>query len=1059
MNRRKQLRAIRWGGVLIGALLWMVLAGTSHAATLPDKVDFNFHIRPLLSDRCFTCHGPDERGRKGKLRLDTEEGARKLLDEATGLRPFTPRSLEKSEAYQRIITTDEDNLMPPPDSNLHLSADEIALIKRWIEQGAEYQRHWSFTAVKQPEVPKIKGVKGSLNPIDAFILAKLEQKKLKPTGRASKETLIRRVALDLTGTPPSLAEQDAFLADTSPNAYQKMVEQYLNAPAYGERMANEWLDLARYADTYGYQADVEYDMSPWRDWVIRAFNENMRYDDFIQWQIAGDLFPNATREQKLATAFNRLHRQTNEGGSIEEEFRVEYVMDRVHTMGTAMLGLTFECARCHDHKYDPISQKDYYRLTAFFNNIDESGLYSHFTRATPTPVMPLYAGDQEAKHKELRQQVDAAEKRVTQAGKEALPRFEAWAKNAALTVPTPMARFAFEGITSNTIASVIGEAKASLSDDPVLVEGHDGKAIQFSGDNSATIEGAGAFKRTDEFSFSLWLKPTEKQDRAVVFHFSRAWSDSASRGYELILEQGIPQFALIHFWPGNALAVRAKEPLPLNEWTQFTVTYDGSSRAGGVTLYRNGQPLESEVVRDNLYKDIRHLGEWGDSEAGGIRLTLAGRFRDTGFKNGLLDDFNVYDVCLTRDEVAHVHNPSAAPASGETLYKAYLARHDAAYIEAKKSLKVARDAENDFSIGVREIMVMRELDTPRPAYVLNRGAYDARGEEVQADTPNSIFPFPKDLPHNRLGLAKWLVDARNPLTARVVVNRIWRQHFGRGLVVTQEDFGSQGRLPTHPELLDWLAYEFMRSGWDVKALHRLMLTSATYQQSSKTPAELLATDSENLWLARGPKHRLQAEQIRDSALAVSGLLNAEIGGTSVKPYQPAGLWEEAGTGKSYSQDKGDKLYRRSLYTFWRRTAPPPSMLTFDATSREVCTAKRETTATPLQALVLLNDPQFVEAARVLGEHLVRESRTEISPRIITGFRKVLGRQPDTAEQKILQRLYAEQLAWFRAHPEDAAKYLKVGDKPRDESLPADEVAATTVLASALLNHDEFVMKR
>lgn len=1019
------------------------------------KVSFSREVLPILSDNCFYCHGPSESGRKADLRLDIPDGAFRVKKGVAVIKPGKP---EESALIQRLHSTDPDELMPPPESHRHLTDAQKDILRRWVAEGAPWGKHWAFESLQEVPVPTPADGSPGGSALDRFVRARLAAEQLHPAPEADRATLIRRVYLDLTGLPPSPAEVEAFVADTAPSAYEALVDRVLQLPAYGERMAQEWLDLARYADTYGFQADVERDLSPWRDWVIQAFNENLPFDRFLTWQLAGDLLPEPTREQQLATAFNRLHRQTNEGGSIEEEWRTEYVADRVHTMGTAFLGLTFECSRCHDHKYDPIGQRDYYSLFAFFNQIDESGLYSHFTAATPTPTMFLYGDGLAEKHRAAKEAVRAAEAKLAEVSQGARERFAAWAKSgAALDRPTPVAAFPFDTLVSNRLESTVGLAKASLSDSPELVPGKTGQALRFSGDNSAVIEGVGSFKRTDPFSFDLWLKPTAKQDRAVVFHFSRAWTDSGSRGYELVLDQGRPFFGLIHFWPGNAIAVRSQSPLPTNEWARVTITYDGSSRAGGVSLYQNGQPLPAEVVRDNLYKDIHHRGEWGDGDAGGIRLTLAGRFRDNGFKDGLIDDFQVFDTCLTPGEVARLDVTSGT--SSQADFAAYLNRVDAPYRAALATVKQARDAENDLVAGLREIMTMRDRPERRVTHVLRRGAYDAPADTVEPGTPDRIFPFPADAPRNRLGLARWMTDPKNPLTARVAVNRIWKLHFGRGLVTTVEDFGAQGRLPSHPELLDWLAGEFIRSGWDRKALHKLILMSATYRQTSAASAELLARDPDNVLLARGPKHRLGAEIIRDQALAASGLLVRKLGGPSVKPYQPAGVWEESGTGKSYTQDKGEKLYRRSLYTFWRRTAPPPSMLTFDATSREVCTAKRETTTTPLQALVLLNDPQFLEAARELAEQTVRQHSSDPQAQVTDTCHRLWGRAPQAKERAILGQLLREQLDYFQANPEAATKYLAIGERPRDESLPADQVAATAVLASAVMNHDDFVMKR
>jgi len=1021
-----------------------------------SKVDFNFQIRPLLSDRCFRCHGPDPGSRKAKLRLDQREGALKELDDGWAI--VKPGNLEKSELIRRIVTDNQDDVMPPPDSHLTLTAAEKELLKRWVLEGAEYKPHWSFLPVAKVEVPKLNDGSTPANPIDAFVLTRLEKEKLSPALQASREILLRRLAFNLTGLPPTIAELDAFLADKSPDALQRAAERYLNSPAYGERMTLDWLDLARYADTYGYQSDVERDMSPYRDWVIKAFNENLPYDQFLLWQLAGDLLPGATREQRLATAFNRLHRQTNEGGSIDEEFRTEYAADRVNTVGTAMLGLTMECARCHDHKFDPIKQREYFSMLAFFNNIDESGLYSHFTKATPSPAMLLWPPDKEKQHAGLKAKIASAEAQLSGIKRGAEADYQAWLKNGGkITPPAPVAHFAFDTVISNTTPdSVTTTNFAKLVDEPRLIEG----ALQFSGDNEVICRSVRNFKRTDEFSFALRLKPTERQDRAVVLHQSRAWSDSGSRGLELTLDHGKPFFGLIHFWPGNAIAVRAQRELPLNEWSQLTVTYNGSSRAAGIKLYLNGAPLETEVVRDNLYKDIVHRAEWGDAEVGKVYLQLAGRFRDSGFKNGWIDDLQVFNAALTAAEVAATSSSQNRQRVEVTQPRDYfLARQYAPHRNAQAELKKLREQESNLVNDVPELMVMEEMSAPRVTHRLNRGAYDAPAEVVERDTPEWLLPFSKDLSRDRLGFARWMTDRQNPLTSRVVVNRIWRMHFGHGLVASQEDFGSQGKLPMHPELLDWLAGWFMDSGWDVKALHQLIVSSATFQQSSQTKPEIVERDPDNRLLTRGPKTRLLAEQIRDSALAASGLLNRQIGGQSVKPYQPEGLWEATGTGKSYKQDTGDKLYRRSLYTFWKRTAPPPSMLTFDAMSREVCTAKRDSTATPLQSLVLLNDPQFVEASRVLGEKLLKQFPNDETMRNREAFRALTGRAPDEAESMILAKLYTEQKAEFAKNPAGAKKLLAVGESKHDESLPALEFAATTTVVNAIMNFDEFVVQR
>jgi hypothetical protein len=1031
-----------------------VLAGQTRPVRQPP-VDFTTEVRPLLSDRCFRCHGPDATKRKAELRLDIPAGAFKDLDD--GWAVVKPGNPERSELIRRIFAEDDD-MMPPSESHLSLSDAEKALLLRWVKEGGDYRPHWAFQPVRSTAVPKSSAGAGR-NPIDGFVAERLARAGLRLAPEASRETLIRRAAQTLTGLPPTLDEIDAFLADRSPHAFERVVDRYLASPAYGERMAMDWLDLARYADTYGYQADVDRDLSPYRDWVIRSFNNNLPYDQFLTWQLAGDLLPHATRDQRIATAFNRLHRQTNEGGSIEEEFRTEYVADRVNTFGTAMLGLTLECARCHDHKFDPITQRDYFSLFAFFNNIDESGLYSHFTNATPTPALLLWpAGRLEARDR-VAARIAATERHLKELARTVRGPFEEWiAHGPQPRAPEPVVHLAFDVVSADdTTPDGVAARPARLQDDPKLVRGPatgTNRALQFSGDNSVVHPGAPAFGRTDPFSIDIRLMPTELQSRAVILHQSRAWTDAGSRGYELTLDQGRPFFGLIHFWPGNAIAVRATRSLPLNEWSRLTVTYDGSSRAAGIKLFLDGARLATDVVRDRLVKDIKYRGEAGDLAADTPPLTLAARFRDSGFKNGLIDDLQVFDVELTAAEIARRDVRDAADG-----LEYFLAREHQPFIDGVKALRQLREQENLLVADVPEIMVMEEMRVPRATHLLKRGAYDAPGDVVERNTPASLPPFPAGEPRNRLGLARWLTSPRNPLAARVVVNRVWRMHFGRGIVATPEDFGNQGKLPTHPELLEWLTDRFIDEGWDVKALHRRILLSATFRQSPVASADAAARDPENQLLSRWPKRRLLAEQIRDSALAASGLLNRTIGGPSVKPYQPAGLWEQSGTGKVYVQDHGLKLYRRSLYTFWRRTAPPPAMTTFDAVSREVCVARREATATPLQSLVLLNDPQFVEASRTLAQRVLLRNPRLARDRHREAFRTLLGRLPDDDEARIVERMFEEQHQWFARHPGDAMKYVKVGDSAPHPSLAPVDLAATTAVVNALINFDEFVVLR
>jgi hypothetical protein len=1023
---------------------WMVavaIAVLAHRPALAGDLSFNRDIRPILSEHCFACHGPDSASRKADLRLDRRAAA----IEHGALVPSKP---DESELVNRVFSSDHDEVMPPPETKRALTAEQKELLKRWVAEGAEYESHWAFLPVPAdvPVPAPTKNADRIRLPIDAFVFDRLNLEKLELAEPATREKWIRRVSFDLTGLPPTLEEIDAFLADRSPQAFETVVDRLLASPAYGERMANDWLDVARYADTFGYQADRNMHMSPWRDWVIRAFNENLPYSDFITWQIAGDMLENPTRDQRLATAFNRLHRQTNEGGSIEEEFRIEYVADRVRTMGSAFLGLTFECARCHDHKYDPITQREYYSLTAFFNNIDEHGLYSHFTETAPTPVLNLYEGTQEAKHGMLRAQIDAQRLRLEAAmlrpavGDKPLDA-------RSITQPEPQKLFDFESVKA--------------SGDYSVVEGRSGKALKFGGDDQYVCAEAPQLTRVSPFSISLWIKPGPFGPRQIVFHQSRAAEDSAFRGVSLTLDDGHPTFSLVHFWPGNALQIRTREQISATEWTQLIVTYDGGSRASGASIYVNGAKSEVDVVRDRLTRDVVHRAEWGDSDAKSIPFALGARFRDLGFKEGMIDELAFYSVPLSAAEASVVSDRR------ELIKEAMIEEHvllrlDPEVLSLTTELQKLRVEENELIGQVPQIMTMQELpaDHQRTTYRLNRGAYDARGEVVTAATPSEIFPMPADYPVNRLGFARWLIDDRNPLTARVAVNRYWANFFGTGLVASTQDFGSQGETPSHPELLDWLARDFMTHGWNVKRLCRQIVLSSTYMQSS-TPRDptLYVRDPANRLLARGPRHRLPAEQIRDNALAISGLLKPRVGGPSVYPYQPAGLWEEAGTGKSYSQSQGDDLYRRSLYTFWRRTSPPPTMTTFDAPTREYCVIQRERTATPLQALAVLNDPQFVEAARVLATSVVSMRPRDDEAGLIRAFRLTTSRSPTEKEREILRNLLTEARSQFAGKDHAAKALVTVGESPRSGDTELVELAAWTSVIQTLLGFDECLTKR
>ena len=1027
-------------------------------SALSQPVDFESQIKPLLSDRCFTCHGPDENSRKADLHLYSREGAMSKLDENLAI--IMPGKPEASLLYKRLITDDPDELMPPPESNLALSTKEKELIRRWIIQGADWKEHWAFTQIIKPNLPKPRNSNWPKNEIDNFTLAKMESVKIKPSPKAKREKLIRRLSFDLIGMPPALDEIDRFIKNDSPNAYEKVVDRLLGHSRFGEHLAVHWLDLARYSDTYGYQVDRDRYVWPWRDWVIRMFNDNLPYDDFLKWQLAGDLLPNTTDDQRLATAFNRLHPQKVEGGSVPEEFRVEYVADRNHTFGTAMLGLTLECARCHDHKYDPISQKEYYQFFAFFNTIDESGLYSYFTPSVPTPTLLMNSADSKIEIDKAKKQVTVDEAQLVKIKKKENENYIQWLKQRPTEAKLSglIGHYTFDEYKDGKLQNLADESKkASSSQKNKIVPGKKGNALKLTGDDGVNL-GIGNFNRTQPFTITLWMNTPNHKERTVVYSRSKAWTDAGSRGYQMLLRNGHLSTSLIHFWPGNAINIRAINKLPINEWHHVSVTYDGSTHANGLKIYINGKLTKTEIHKDNLYKNI--------TGGGNDNIVIGQRFRDVGFSKGLVDDFHVFNRKLTSIEIAQLYDGQAlnkilgnpvdklSQTDHQFLREYYFASINETFTNQLSKLRSAREKVTKLLDGKTEIMVMEEMKVkPRSTFVLNRGVYNQPNEKVEPKTPKILPGFPKNAPLNRLGLAQWLTSRENPLTSRVAVNHFWQICFGNGLVRTPEDFGIQGKRPSHPALLDWLASDFMENDWNVKRLLKQIVMSATYQQSSLTRPLLEASDPENNLLARSPRYRLTAEMIRDNALNTSGLMSDRMGGGGSKPYDLTESFKPMG------HDKGEGLYRRSVYTFWKRTGPAPVMMALDASKRDVCRAKRETTATPLQALVLMNGPQFVEAARKLGESMVREHGDNIRSIINNMFRKLTSREPSEREIVLMQKLHKEQLANFQKDNKATEAFLGVGASPNAIDLDKPQVAAAGVLAKALMNFDEAVVKR
>jgi hypothetical protein len=1036
--------------------------------------DYNKDVKPILSDKCFSCHGPDKAKQKAGLRLDQSESAFASLKESPGKVAIDPGDFSGSELYHRIISDDPEYMMPTPESHLNLSAKEKAVLLKWIAEGAKYKPHWAFVKPEKVSIPAVSKSSRTINGIDNFILSRLNEEQLQPSPEAEKELLLRRVSLDLTGLPPTIEEIDQFIADTSPNAYEKQVDRLLSSKHYGEKMAVDWLDLARFGDSHGYTVDRLRDMSPYRDWVIKAFNQNMPYDQFIQWQLAGDLLPDPNQEMLIATAFNRNHTQNMEGGIIEEEFQMEYVADRTNTFGDAFMAISMGCARCHDHKYDPVSQKNYYELYSFFNNVKEAGQIS-WDDAMPSPTILLPSPDQEKVMQYLHQKVMQQEDNVKAERSKALNDFQQWVESkkyqqlAEQTYPRNglQAFYSFDkgdlgdAVQPGVKGKMLRELHNAPGGPPTYITNGNGKAIELNGDEWLDLGKAGVFRKAEPFTIALKIFIPAELKEGVILHKAVAERLYNYRGYHLYLKNNRLELSMAHSAPSNAITKTSVSDVPRQQWMNVAITYDGSSKAAGLKLYINGEEAVMKTEMDQLTKDILL---YSPTQPG---LQIGAWARGWGFKNGKVDDIMVYNRALIPYEIKILSGTAkwasltdSSPEQLTAVAKKVLSEY---YISAihervkasERELKKQRNILADSVEKIKDFMVMKESAEPKKTFLLQRGSYSAPGQEVFANTPSAIFPFPENLPKNRLGLAKWLTHKDHPLTARVAVNRIWQNFFGTGLVKTTEDFGNQGAMPTHPELLDWLAIQFVESGWDLKKLSRLIVMSATYRQDSKATPMMKEKDPENLLLARGPAVRLSAEMIRDNALMASGLINTQIGGPSVKPYQPDGLWEINNT--TYTADSGDALYRRSLYVLVKRSVPNPTLGTFDAGSRSYCVVRRQKTNTPLQALVTLNDPTFVEASRVMGEAMCLQKDSNTG--IVLAFRKLTGRKPMDGELKLLADLRETSLIKFRQNPAKAKGWLNLGQ--HKSSLPVEPalLAANAVVANTIMNADASITKR
>ncbi|WP_289644953.1 DUF1553 domain-containing protein [Maribacter aestuarii] len=1034
---------------------------------LPDVIDFNFHVKPILSDRCYTCHGPDANSRKAGLRLDIEENAFATLESRNTA--FVKGSPGSSESIRRILSSDPEVQMPPPESNLSLSKTEKAILIKWIEQGANWKKHWAFLQLEKPNIPKVENDSWPHhNEIDQFIQDKLQQTDLEPSQEADKERLLRRVTMDLTGLPPTINEIDAFISDDNVDAYEKLVDRLLSTDANAERLALDWMDLSRYADSHGLHADGARLMWPWRDWVIEAFKNNMPYDQFVTWQLAGDLLPNSSKEQKLATAFNRNHPMTAEGGAIEEEFRLNYVFDRTETVGTAFLGLTVACAKCHDHKFDPISQEDYFKMTAFFNNIKELGMTGD--DGNYGPMLALPDKDTEKKLKNLEEIINKKEGKLLLTQKE-LSNLDTYIKNLPPNFKEKqlLDYYPLDNLTKNSKGHVADNNRnATTREAPELVPGVKDRAFEFDGEyDDLNLHNIPNFEWTDAFSISLWMNTTKREaGKTQTLIGTSGDKNNFWRGWDLYLDSlNHLNARLIHSLPHNYIHVRSKDSIKINEWKHVAFTYNGSSKAKDIKLYIDGELAAVEIGFDNLYKSIKTIRS-GNHSAFDAPVRVAKSYRGFTGENGnflgKIDEIRIYQRTLSPQEIKRL---GILDDSNENLPvdKSFWVQQSNEIKDLQEELKHLRGQWLKTMNPVMEVMVMEEMPHKRKAFLYNRGDYEQPSYEVKANTPSILPEFSPEFPKNRLGLSEWLFSKENPLTARVTVNRYWQLLFGKGLVDTPTDFGVQGSLPTHPELLDWLASSFRDSNWNVRALLKTMVMSHTYKQSSVVPEELKQKDPGNNYLARSNSYRLPAEMIRDNALAASGLLVPIVGGKSVKPYQPADLWIEKTSFSHellrYKESKGDSLYRRSLYTFIRRTQPHPAMIAFDSPSREVCTINRENTNTPLQALVLLNDKQFVEASKILAERAQKEGGDTLEDQIAFAFRLALTRKPKKSELGLLLELFEHQERRFGDNPSEVSELLSVGEKLVDNSLDKTKTAAMTIVANTLLNHDEAYTKR
>jgi mono/diheme cytochrome c family protein len=1044
------------------AIAVIVGLAAGSAGRADEKLRYNRDIRPILAENCFACHGPDSAARKAKLRLD-------IRDEAVEADAFVPGKPEKSYAIERIFAEDESEVMPPPKSHKQLTAAQKETLRRWVAEGAEYEPHWSLIPPKRPPAPQVKDSSWVRNPIDAFVLAELEKRGLKPAPEADRRTLARRLSLDLTGLPPKPEDVEAFVNDRSPDYYEKYVEKLMASPHWGEHRGRYWLDAARYADTHGIHFDNYREMWSYRDWVINAFNRNLPFDQFTVEQLAGDLLPNPTLDQLIATGFNRCNITTNEGGVIDEEYVVLYARDRTETVSQVWMGLTAGCAVCHDHKFDPLTMRDFYSLSAFFNNTTQAARDGNIPN-TP-PVIPVPREEDRPRWEALSRQVAAARTKLDARKAAARPDFDRWLSSATvegLAGKVPSDKLVFHAPLDEGEGKAVKVTVAGKERTVTLDTGFDWstnrsgrKGFTVRPGESITEEKIGDFEKDQPFAVSAWVSISKRGTTGGLV--ARMDEANAYRGWDLWLQADRVGMHIVHAWDQDALKVVAKSPLQPGKWYHVTASYDGSGKAAGVRLYIDGEPAAVDVDRDQLRSTIRAK----------VPLKLGQRHAGQRAQGVALADVRVYARALGDDAAVRLAKTQrAAELLGkeagkrteketDELFSWWLTTEDRPYRDLAAKLADLQKEEAEIKARGTVAHIMQERSGTPEAYVLFRGEYDKRRDKVTADTPTALPPLPPDLPNNRLGLARWLLRDDHPLTARVTVNRFWQELFGTGIVATPGDFGITGELPSHPELLDWLAVEFRESGWDVKRFFRLLVTSNTYRQAAVTTPEKLQADPDNRLLSRGPRFRMDAEMIRDYALAASGLLVPKIGGPSVKPYQPPGVWEAVAMPESntriYQQDSGENLYRRSVYTFWKRAAPPASMEVLNAPNRETCTVRRDRTNTPLQALVTLNDVQFVEAARRLAEVCLKAGH-DFDSRLDAMARRLLARPLQPEEADVVRSVHCDLLMHYAWRPTAARKLIAFGESKPDPKLDPRELAAWTLVANQLMNLDEVLNK-